>query len=198
MSEIMQPPTARRIGQPDPDTAIKELLNFPRPGDKDYASAGRDFEDRYGDLRKAGAATISGALRRMAGCKWDDKRQRWMCGNPNPGEVNVFVGSVLNEQVGDQHTALHLNLSGKRIQITEHRDLLDAIALKFLDSYRKVRICKRPGCDKLFTYTSNNDRYCSVGCSDIVRSSRQVQYQRDYRKREEAKIQTKTKKARKK
>jgi hypothetical protein len=171
-------------------------LNFPHPGEKRYAAAQRDFEVQYDNLRGAGPATISGVLCRIAGCKWDRKQRRWSLEKPNPDDANLFVGNVLNQQVGNQATALYLNLSGQRIEVTHPRDLLDAIALKFLRSYRKVRICSREGCGKLFVYTHNNDHTCSPSCSEQVRAEKSAEYQRAYRKRQKAKTQTKAKKTR--
>jgi hypothetical protein len=82
--------------------------------------------------------------------------------------------------------------SGWRIQswkIERHqtRDLMDALALKFLDVYRRISRCKREGCNKLFIRVYPNDKYCSRLHAEEARLIAQRDWMRDHRAPKDAK-----------
>lgn len=176
----------------DPLSALKYLLNLPKPGDRNYAGANGDFERRYGKLREGwGATLVDNAFRRI----WDHRDDA-----SGREQLNLVVGSILNQPINNQPTALHLNIvDGWKIEPSP-RDSLDALALEFLRSYRNIAPCAGEGCSRLFIKVYSRDKYCSNPCATKARLIAQREWMRNSRAqgnraKQEAKRRTAPKKA---
>jgi hypothetical protein len=174
-----------RVYKDDSPQVLTELLNLPQssgPSGEDYAQANADFDQRYKmSLRGWPAAALSGVFLNAVETYREDRGRGLR-------EINSLVGVILNErQPGplglQRRAALRVNIvGGQKIEV-EPRDLLDAVAVKFLDVYRSISRCKREGCNRLFIRDYPNDKYCSRPCAGEAR----LIAQRDFMRKKRAK-----------
>jgi hypothetical protein len=173
---------ARFRKDPPSERVLVELLNLPQSsgkGGKDYVRANADFDKRYkASLRGWPAATLSGVFLNAVETYLENRGRGLQ-------EINSLVGGILNERLPgrrDRPTALYLDIVGENI-VVQPRDLLDAVALKFRDTYKSMARCKREGCNRLFIRAYPNDKYCSRSCAEEARAKAQRDWMSNKRKR---------------
>ncbi len=159
----------------NPRRVLADLLNLPTPGRPDYAEANAAFDRRYGELRRGQLqgtpAAISGMFRRA----WEHRDAP-----SGHDEINLYLGGILNGPIEGKPTALYINIVDGTVT-PEPRDLLDALAVEFLHSYRSIAPCEREGCSRLFIREFPNDRYCSRRHADEARRTAQRDWMRNHR-----------------
>jgi hypothetical protein len=162
---------------------LTELLNLPQssgPTGKDYAQAIADFDKRYKTrLRGYPAGALSGGfLNAVETYREDRVRGRQ--------EINSLVVAILNERLTGRRGRPD-SLGGIRWDIVSEnieylpRDLLDAVAVKFRDTYKSMARCKR--CNRLFIRDYPNERHCSGPCKEEARAIGQREHMQRKRKR---------------
>jgi hypothetical protein len=175
----------------NPRRVLADLLNLPTPERPDYAEANAAFDRRHGELRRGQlqgtAPAISGMFRRA----WEHRDAP-----SGHDEINLSLGDILNSPVEGKPTALYINIVDGTVT-PEPRDLLDALAVEFLHSYRSIAPCEREDCTRLFIREFPNDRYCSRRHADEARRTAQRDFMRKLRAKQKEQ-KTKTGKTRRK
>jgi hypothetical protein len=194
MNAVLQP------GQWDVRGALKDLLNLKGPTSNFHEndSSCDAFISRYGPLREVPA--LAETMRQGLGSRWSDvdhgPRQAVRLASlllqtlfeAHSGEKEQAYEAINNSLAlifgyaqidGKEHPpGLRVDLLAGKIEPVP-RDLLDAIALEFMRSYRMIGPCDR--CRRFFFKSYPSDRYCSGPCSDAARSEAQRNWMRNKR-----------------
>lgn len=185
-------------GQWDLRGALRDLLNLTEPESAFYGqdSSADEFIARYGELR--GLPAIVETLDRHLGIK--DRAlvgprsavrmasalflAMWKVHDKGPGAQQVFNGCLATifgpALIGGQDlpAGLRVDILAGTIEPLP-RDLLDALALEFMRSYRMIGSCER--CRRFFFKSYLRDRYCSRPCGDVARTEAQRNWMRQKR-----------------
>lgn len=171
-------------------SALKDLLNLKENESAFYGHSSVDeFIARYGALR--GLPAIAETIERHLGIKGDAVRiasalfvAMWEVRDKGSAAQHVFNGCLATifgpSQIDGQNrpAGLRVDILAGTIE-PQPRDLLDALALEFMRSYRMIGRCER--CRRFFFKTYPSDRYCSGPCGDAARSEAQRNWMRNKR-----------------
>jgi hypothetical protein len=187
----------------DPRGALRDLLNIPDStrGGKVFAEAAKDFIARYGALRilphsvmkpTDDQGVVVGALAWLF-------RQAWAArdgGETGRIKINTALSAIFTSaKISGENRApgLKVDILAGTIEPVP-RDLLDAMAVEFMRSYRTIGQCER--CTKFFFKTYANDRYCSPLCGDASRREQQRDSMRRHRAEQKQKKELRQRKTR--
>jgi hypothetical protein len=204
-----------QTGQWDVRGALKDLLNLKEPESLFY---GKDtstdaFISRYGALREMPA--LEEMMRQMLNIK-DDNTQHdarhavrmartlfcsmWHAHDKgsNAQQQQLFNGCLAAvfgpAQIDGEYrnAGLQVDILAGTIE-PQPRDLLDALGLEFMRSYRMIGRCER--CRRFFFKSYPTDRYCSRPCGDAARTEAQRNWMREKRAEEKRKKEARKPKA---
>jgi uncharacterized protein DUF6076 len=118
---------------------------------------------------------------------------------PEPDVINIYFRAVFSEARIDgelQPTALRVDILAGTVTPVP-RDLLDAIAVEFMRSYKTIGRCQQ--CQRFFfkEYT-NGDCYCSRPCAEQSRKESQRDWMRKHRAEQKREQKSKRRKPRRK
>jgi len=197
---------------PDAREALKDLLNLKWKGDQpplqpplEEAAA---FIARHGPLRLFDPAIIWWGDGPPA--DFSDPRMAVVCAsglfkstirdvgsevirydNVNGTLSTIFSSAVID---GEKYpTALKVDILAGTVKPVA-RDLLDALALEFMRSYKNIASCER--CQRFFVKEYSNDFYCSPTCGEQSRKESQRDWMRNYRAEQKRKRESKGRKPR--
>jgi hypothetical protein len=95
--------------------------------------------------------------------------------------INLHLGIIFSPaQIDGQQQSAALKVDILAGTVTPvPRDLLDAVAVEFMRSYKTIRDCER--CQRFFFKDYTRDRYCSRPCAEQSRGEAQRDWMREYR-----------------
>jgi hypothetical protein len=175
MQSSMNEKNRAALLDPGARKVLSDLANVPSHRDRNWVIEAQKFISRYGPLRRAQdpAVEVLEYARRF--------REIWTAKTEEEYQVaNGFLEEVF--VAPDPFSAMRpiADFAAGKWQ-PRPRTLLDRLAIELMRSRKMLHRCERPECQRYFIKEFSRDKYCSIPCSDEMRTRGQRQWALNHR-----------------